>query len=182
MRVLFGPEIIEKFVSEAKDIILDNAKLQDNIAIVGIKTGGFFLAKRIYERLKSETQQKNINFFFGSIDITFWRDDLTRNPYPIVKGTEMNFPVDDAKIYLIDDVIYTGRTARAALSEIFEFGRPKEVRLFTLINRVGRELPIHPDFFSAHLKLSDDEIVEVMLKEKGAEKDGVLILEKGEKI
>jgi pyrimidine operon attenuation protein/uracil phosphoribosyltransferase len=94
----------------------------------------------------------------------------------------MNFPVDDAKIYLIDDVIYTGRTVRAALSEIFEFGRPKEVRLFTLINRVGRELPIHPDFFSAHLKLSDDEIVEVMLKEKGAEKDGVLILEKGEKI
>jgi pyrimidine operon attenuation protein/uracil phosphoribosyltransferase len=182
MRVLFGPEIIEKFVSEAKDIILDNAKHQDNIAIVGIKTGGFFLAKRIYERLKSETQQKNINFFFGSIDITFWRDDLTRNPHPIVKGTEMNFPVDDAKIYLIDDVIYTGRTVRAALSEIFEFGRPKEVRLFTLINRVGRELPIHPDFFSAHLKVNDDEIVEVMLKEKGAEKDGVLILEKGEKI
>jgi pyrimidine operon attenuation protein/uracil phosphoribosyltransferase len=113
MRVLFGPEIIEKFVSEAKDIILDNAKPQDNTAIVGIKTGGFFLAKRIYERLKSETQQKNVNFFFGSIDITFWRDDLTRNPYPIVKGTEMNFPVDDAKIYLIDDVIYTGRTVRA---------------------------------------------------------------------
>lgn len=177
MKLLFGEEVIRNFVLKSANMI-DDAE-EDHIALIGIKTGGFFLAKRIYSVLK-ESKRKQL--FLGALDITFWRDDISRNPYPIVRGTEIDFPLDDVGIFLIDDVVFTGRTIRAALCEIFEFGRPAYVRLFTVVNRVGREVPIHPDFFSFHIKLSEDESLEVLLREKGFSYEGGVTVKKGEKI
>jgi pyrimidine operon attenuation protein/uracil phosphoribosyltransferase len=175
MKVIFGEDVIEKFISESAEII---GQEEGEKCIIGIKTGGFILAKRIHNILQKESKDVKI----GSVDITFWRDDLSRNPYPIVKGSEINFSTDDLIVFLIDDVIYTGRTIRAALCEIFEFGRPKMVKLFTLVNRVGREMPIHPDFFSLHIKVDESESIEILLREMGFEKDIGVVIKKGEKI
>lgn len=175
MRLLFKNDLIEKFIKSCSSIIRESE--EQVVAIVGIKSGGFFLAKRIGSLL---SQDKKV--MLGALDITFWRDDISRNPYPIVRGTEIDFAIDDVPVFLIDDVIYTGRTIRSALCEIFDFGRPSYVRLFTLVSRVGREVPIHPDFFSMHIKLPDFESVEVVLKEKGFSNDCGIAVKKGEKI
>lgn len=175
MRLLFKSDLIEKFIENSSNIIKDYD--EERVAIVGIKSGGFFLAKRISSML---SQYKKV--LLGALDITFWRDDISRNPYPIVRGTEIDFSLDDIPVFLIDDVIYTGRTIRSALCEIFDFGRPSCVRLFALVNRVGREVPIHPDFFSLHIKLPDSESVEVIIKEKGFSNECGISIRKGEKI
>ncbi len=176
MEIIFSQEVIEKFITRAKDMI---KKTEENeIGIIGIKTGGFFLAKRIAEQIS----EKGKKIFLGSLDITFWRDDLSRNPHPIVKGTEINFQIDDIPIFLIDDVIYTGRTVRSALCELFEFGRPKFVKLLTLVNRMGREVPIQPDYFAFQIKVDEDKLIEVTLMEKGFDVECGITVEKGEKI
>lgn len=175
MKLLFGKDIVENFVAKSAELIEDVPESQ--VAIIGIKTAGFFLARRIYQLVKERKKA-----FLGALDITFWRDDISRNPHPIVKGTEIDFSLDDIPVFLIDDVIFTGRTVRAALCEIFDFGRPIYVRLFTLANRIGREIPVHPDFFSFQIKLPEDESLEVLLKEKGFPQDCGVAVKKGEKL
>ena len=173
MEILFGEDRINSFIKDCVRIIsLEEGKR----AIVGIKTGGYFLAKRIWQEIGDEDVK------LGSVDITFWRDDLSRNPYPVVKGSEIDFSLDDCAVFLIDDVIWTGRTIRSALCEIFEYGRPKYIKLFTLVSRTGRELPIHPDYFSFHISLPAEKSVEVLLREKGFPKDIAVILSRGEVI
>ncbi|MCS7212946.1 MAG: phosphoribosyltransferase family protein [Candidatus Calescibacterium sp.] len=176
MRLLFKKDLIESFVQRCAELIQDVA--EEKVAIVGVKSGGFFLAKRIHSFLEG----KGKDILIGALDITFWRDDISRNPYPIVRGTEINFSIDDIPLFLVDDVIYTGRTTRAALCEIFDYGRPTYVKFFSLVNRVGREIPIHPDFFSFHIKLSENELLEVILREKGFSFDCGVAVERGEKI
>ncbi len=177
MELLFKADIVEKFIKKASEIIENHPGKQ--VGIIGIKTGGFLLAKRIFTEVVKDTSK---NILLGSLDITFWRDDLSHNPYPIVKGTEINFSTDDLTVFLIDDVIYTGRTIRSALCEIFDFGRPECVKLLTLVNRIGRELPIHPDYFAFLIEVDREKSVEVILKEKGFPIDCGIAITKGEKI
>jgi pyrimidine operon attenuation protein/uracil phosphoribosyltransferase len=178
MKVVFRNDVIDKFIERSLEIIRKDTT-SEKIAIIGIKTGGFYLAQRIFKVLSSEDPRK---YLLGSVDITFWRDDLSRNPYPLVKGTEINFPIDDIPVYLIDDVIYTGRTTRAGLCELFDYGRPIYVKLLCVVNRIGREVPIHPDYFAFQIKLEENQILEVVLKEKGFPVDCGVVVEEGEKL
>ncbi len=131
------------------------------LVILGIKRRGEILAQRAAERLKSK-----LEVLVGSLDITLYRDDLTSiDKKPIVRRTEIPFPIDGENLLLFDDVLFTGRTIRSALTEIIDFGRPKKVQLAVLIDREERELPICPDFVGKVIKVKKNEMVEVRLRE-----------------
>ncbi|MGA1862799.1 bifunctional pyr operon transcriptional regulator/uracil phosphoribosyltransferase PyrR [Deferribacter thermophilus] len=143
--------------------ILEKFSDFENTKIIGIKRRGAILADRIHEKIK---QFKNFNIDIGYLDITLYRDDLTEiSEFPILRGTEINFDVKNKNIILIDDVIFTGRTVRAALDAIIDYGRPKKIILAVLIDRGHRELPIQPDFKGKYVPTSLDERINVKLKE-----------------
>ena len=124
-------------------------------AIVGIHTGGVWVAEQLHRQL-------NISELLGSLDISFYRDDFTRiGMNPVVKPSELPFSIDERHIILVDDVLYTGRTIRAALNELFDYGRPASIMLATLIDRGGRELPIQANIVGRHIKLKDDEQIKL---------------------
>lgn len=153
--------------------IKDEFNALDNFALIGIRTRGVVLAKRLQNLLEEKTGKSPA---MGILDITLYRDDLsTLARQPIVKPTTLPFDVDDAKIVLVDDVIYTGRTARAALDEIADFGRPGIVRLAVLIDRGLREYPIHPDYSSKKLETESNQIVQVRVKEIDGDEKVVLL-------
>ncbi|HYW04166.1 MAG TPA: bifunctional pyr operon transcriptional regulator/uracil phosphoribosyltransferase PyrR [Gammaproteobacteria bacterium] len=111
--------------------------------VVGIHTGGFWLAQRLHPRLAA---RRTVAPEIGTLDISFYRDDFSRiGMQPRVRPSRLPFEVEDREIVLVDDVLYTGRTVRAALNEIFDYGRPASVRLAVLVQRSGRELPVSPD-------------------------------------
>lgn len=123
------------------------ARRRADVIMIGIHTGGVWVAEHLHRRLRLEEP-------LGTLDIAFYRDDFTRSGInPQVKPSHLPTPVDDRHIVLVDDVLYTGRTIRAALNEIFDYGRPASVLLATLVERSGRELPIQPDVFGMHLEL-----------------------------
>ena len=134
------------------------------IAIIGIRSNGVPLAERIVKRLTADLPTRTIHS--GSLDVTFYRDDLqTRSSTPVARSSELNFDIDAAWILLVDDVLQTARTIRAALSELHDFGRPAAVRLAVLIDRGGRQLPIAADFVGATLDIPDAQKVKVQLEE-----------------
>jgi pyrimidine operon attenuation protein/uracil phosphoribosyltransferase len=123
----------------------------ENVALVGIYSGGAWLA----ERLAADMQLKER---LGFIDVSFYRDDYAeKGLHANVKPTQIPFEVDDATIVLVDDVLYTGRTTRAAINELFDYGRPRKIMLAALIDRGGRELPIAADFVAETIALSEDK-------------------------
>ncbi len=143
------------------------------IAIVGIRTRGQTLAQRIVRRLKDE---KGIEVEHGVLDINFYRDDLSRRRgAPLVLATEIDFDLDGTWVLLVDDVLQTGRSVRAALDALHDFGRPAAVRLAVLIDRGGRELPIAADFIGQKIKAPAPARVQVKLKENDGE-EGVFII------
>lgn len=124
-------------------------------AMVGIHTGGVWLARRLHGRLGAGVP-------LGSLDISFYRDDFTRiGMNPQVRPSDLPFNVDDCHIVLVDDVLHTGRTIRAALNEIFDYGRPASVHLAVLVERPGRELPIQADVVGLHMDLKPNEYVKL---------------------
>ena len=133
------------------------------IAIVGIHRRGAVLARRL-QALTSELLEPAVPL--GDVDISFYRDDYTLRPSaPVVHATHLNFPVDHQTIVIVDDVLYTGRTVRAAVDVIFDYGRPARVQLAVLIDRGHRELPIRPDYVGKNLPTSRDERVYVCVEE-----------------
>ena len=123
--------------------------------LVGIHTGGVWLAQRLHQAL--ELRQP-----LGTIDVSFYRDDYgSRGLHARVKPSEIPFEIADADVILVDDVLYTGRTIRAALNELFDYGRPRRVRLAALVDRGGRELPIAAQFVGAEVRVRDDEQIEL---------------------
>ncbi|MCK4766275.1 MAG: bifunctional pyr operon transcriptional regulator/uracil phosphoribosyltransferase PyrR [Candidatus Aminicenantes bacterium] len=154
--------------------ILERNREVENLVLIGIQSKGVFVTKRIQDLVK---EMEDIDLPLGILDITLFRDDLHKKEHhPVVQKTEIDFSVEDKDIILIDDVLFTGRTIRAAMDSIFELGRPGSIQLAVFIDRGHRELPISADFRGKYLPTSRRERVNVMLKEI-EEKDQVLIME-----
>ena len=144
--------------------ILEKNRDVENLVLIGIQKKGVYVAKRIQQLIK---ELESIDLHLGVLDITLFRDDLHKKEHhPVVQKTELNFSVEDKDIVLIDDVIFTGRTIRAAMDSIFELGRPASIQLAVFIDRGHRELPISPDFMGKYLPTSRIERVIVMLKDR----------------
>jgi pyrimidine operon attenuation protein/uracil phosphoribosyltransferase len=161
MVVLDHDDMRRTLVRIAHEIVEKNP--QGEIALVGIHRRGAVLAQRLHA-LTGELLDTAVPL--GFVDISFYRDDLAIRPAaPVVHATQLGFPVDGRTIVIIDDVLYTGRTVRAAVDEIFDYGRPARVQLATLIDRGHRELPIRPDYVGKNLPTSQDQHVSVRVKE-----------------
>jgi pyrimidine operon attenuation protein/uracil phosphoribosyltransferase len=145
--------------------ILERNHGVDELALVGIRTRGVPIAKRISAIIRAINQHEVPT---GALDITLYRDDLMRHAVgaqPVVRSTDIPFSIDDRRILLVDDVLYTGRTIRAALDALIEFGRPKAIQLIVLVDRGHRELPIKADYVGKNLPTSLSESVQVRLVE-----------------
>ncbi|MBQ9636241.1 MAG: bifunctional pyr operon transcriptional regulator/uracil phosphoribosyltransferase PyrR [Acidaminococcaceae bacterium] len=152
--------------------ITEKNKGVENVVLVGIRTRGVPLAARIAEEIR---KIENVSVPTGSLDITLYRDDLTSMGYnPVIHGTEIDFDVTGKNIVLVDDVLYTGRTIRAALDALIDMGRPKTIQLAVLIDRGHRELPIRADYAGKNVPTSRKETVEVALQEEGKEDEVIL--------
>ena len=174
-RQVVDSETISRSVQRLSYEITEKDRDIEKLALIGIRTGGEFIARRIQERIQ-EIEGREIPF--GIIDITLYRDDLSQSAeQPLIQGTDLPFRVSGRRIVLVDDVLYTGRTVRAALDAIIDFGRPDNVELAVLVDRGHRELPIRPDYVGKNLPTNSNEMVRVMLSELGAE-DGVYLIEK----
>ena len=155
--------------------ILEKNKGTDQLCIVGIRTRGAVLAERIKQAIYTIEQ---VEVPVGILDITLYRDDLTMiASQPVVHETSIDFDIAGKCIILVDDVLFTGRTIRAALAQVMEFGRPKKVELLVLVDRGHRELPIRADYVAKNIPTSGKEVVEVRLSEQDG-KDEVVIIEK----
>lgn len=172
--VMVGEEIERALVRMTHEILERNKGVKD-LVLIGIRTGGVYLAERI--RAKIEAIEK-VKVPFGIIDITLYRDDFSMGlPQPLVGKTDIPFPLRDNKVILVDDVLYTGRTVRAAVAALIDFGRPKFVQLVVLIDRGHRELPIQADYVGKKLITAFEDDVRVSFREIG-EPDRVVIQEK----
>lgn len=170
-------EIVDRAAADARGPLgLDPATL----AIVGVRTGGAHLATRLAAQIGEITGTAPP---VGLLDITLYRDDvlLMGNPVPQLRGTEVPFDLEGRAVILVDDVLYTGRTVRAALEALLELGRPACVRLAVLVDRGLRELPVAADFVGRALETRRDERVRVCLTETGAEDDEVVVEVKGDR-
>src|SRR5215467_12053797 len=156
----------------ASQIVERNGGTRD-LLLVGIRRRGVPLAERVADRIQQlEGERPTV----GQLDITLYRDDLsTIGPRPVVNRTDIPEDVTDRIIVLVDDVLYTGRTIRAALDELVDFGRPRRVELAVLIDRGHRELPIQADYVGKYVQTSDSEIIKVMLSEYDEEEQVILV-------
>jgi pyrimidine operon attenuation protein/uracil phosphoribosyltransferase len=174
MPVLMDAERVARALTRmAHEIVERNRDLRD-LALVGIRTRGVPLAARLRANLREITGQ---DLPVGALDITLYRDDLMRQavaPQPLVRRTEIPFSIDDRKILLVDDVLYTGRTVRAGLDALIDFGRPKAIQLVVLVDRGHRELPIKADYVGKNVPTSARESIRVRLQETDGQ-DLVLI-------
>ena len=178
-RELLDAEALQRTLHRiAHEIIEANADL-GSVALVGIHTRGVPLAQRL-KRLIAEFTGEDVDL--GSVDITFYRDDVQvrgreapLHPQPIVRSTRLDFPLDGRTVVLVDDVLYTGRTIRAAIEALFDYGRPARVQLAVLVDRGHRELPIRPDYVGKNLPTARSERIQVQLVEVD-EVDRVLLI------
>jgi pyrimidine operon attenuation protein/uracil phosphoribosyltransferase len=171
-KTLMSDKGIERSLNRIALQILEINHDADSLVIVGIHTGGVFLADRIHQIIKN---REKIDLKAGSLDITLYRDDWSRvSQNPIVKKTDIPFEIEGKTLVLVDDVIFTGRTIRAAMDAIMDFGRPSLIQLAVLVDRGGRELPIQPDFTGMEVKVGTDQHVHVLLKEGSATDEVVL--------
>jgi pyrimidine operon attenuation protein/uracil phosphoribosyltransferase len=153
--------------------IIEKLGPRDDFAIIGIRRRGVPLAQRLCAKIEAVLKRP---IPFGILDITLYRDDLTTvSNRPMLRETLIDFDMNNLSLVLVDDVLYTGRTIRAALDGIVDLGRPKRVQLAVLIDRGHRELPIQADYVGKHVETAEDEIVEVRLNEEDGEERVVLI-------
>lgn len=171
-RLVLDATQISRCVSRISYEIVERNRDLGSLAIVGIRTGGEYLAQRLHKRI-NEIEGRDVPL--GVIDITLYRDDLSQaGTQPKLKGTDLPFSIAGTTIILVDDVLFTGRTVRAALDGITDFGRPNCVQLATLVDRGHRELPIRPDYVGKNIPTSKEEFVSIRFSEGGFE-DGVYV-------
>jgi pyrimidine operon attenuation protein/uracil phosphoribosyltransferase len=174
MQTRYDEQEFQRLLGSLLDRIVASVQPGQPLNIVGIRTRGEMLA----QRLKPLLQQRGISEIgIGALDITLYRDDLSEiGPRPLVRPTELSFDIDRKPLILVDDVLFTGRTVRAALDALADFGRPRAVRLAVLVDRGGRELPIQPDIAALKLgELSTDQVVKVKMSERDGY-DGIEIV------
>jgi len=163
-----------KTVCRISHEIIERNKSLSNIAIVGIRTRGVYLADRIVNNI---FEIEGVKIPSGVLDITLYRDDLTLiAEQPLVKETELNFDINGKLIIIVDDVLFTGRTVRCAMDALIDFGRPRAIQLAVLVDRGHRELPVRADYVGKNVPTSLSESIEVRLKEVD-KKDEVVMLE-----
>ena len=171
---LLSAEQVEKALEGLCRAIRAQLPSDGRLAVIGIRTRGETLAARLVDRLGRLVEGLHVDR--GVLDITFYRDDLSRrHGVPLVRATEIDFDLNDAWVLLVDDVLQTGRSIRAAMDAIHDFGRPRVVRLAVLIDRGGRELPIAADFVGRHVRVDPGRRVQLKLRENDGE-EGVWII------
>ncbi len=164
---------IDRAMTRIAHEILEKNKGAKELVLVGIQRGGVHLAKRLAAKIR---EIEGVELPVGSLDITMYRDDLaTRKSQPVPQATDIPVDIQNKVMVLVDDVIYTGRTIRAALNSIMDYGRPRRIQLAVLVDRGHRELPIRPDYVGKNLPTSAKEKVEVMLAEDGADEKVVIL-------
>lgn len=175
MEVLLSSDKISDCVTSLADEIISKMAKGDEIAVIGVRSRGEILAKRLADTLTHKFKTK---IPCGTLDITLYRDDIN-NPQgdsqPLVRSTEIGFNIDDKIIILVDDVLYTGRSTRAAMDALIDLGRPKAIRLAVLVERAGREFPIQADFAGVKVEVPADKSVQVNFVESDG-KDRVIVI------
>jgi pyrimidine operon attenuation protein/uracil phosphoribosyltransferase len=163
---------VDRVITRMAHEIIERNKGIASLCLVGIQRGGVHIAKRLSSRLET-IEGKSIPV--GTLDIALYRDDINvRKEQPMVRRTEINCDIDNKKVVLVDDVLYTGRSIRAAMDAIMDFGRPAAIQLAVLVDRGHRELPIKADFVGKNIPTSKNETVKVHLEEEGGEDRVVL--------
>ncbi|HEX37953.1 MAG TPA: bifunctional pyr operon transcriptional regulator/uracil phosphoribosyltransferase PyrR [Candidatus Cloacimonetes bacterium] len=176
-RKILDEKEMERILKRLANEVIEKNKGCKDLYIVGIHTRGVPLAHRIAEYIEKFEDEK---IHVGSLDITLYRDDLSSIEHqPVIQDSILNFDIEGKKILLVDDVLNTGRTARAALNAILDYGRPGSIQFLVIIDRGNRELPIQADFVGKYVPTSKDEIIQIQLKETD-NADNVLIYEKNE--
>jgi pyrimidine operon attenuation protein/uracil phosphoribosyltransferase len=162
----------------ASEIVERTRGLEGRVALVGIRTRGVPLARRLARGIESRTET-GTKPAIGALDITLYRDDLTTVAgQPIVRKTELPFAMDDAWVVLVDDVLFTGRTVRAAITALIDFGRPRKIELLVMVDRGWRELPIQADYVGKAIQTAREHTVQVLLAEEDG-RDEVVLVENG---
>ena len=172
--LLMNADEMNRAITRIAHEILEKNKGTRDLALVGIRTRGVVLANRLQEKIK-EIEKTTIEL--GILDITLYRDDLsTGKDAPVLQDTDIPFPIDGKKVVLCDDVLFTGRTIRAAIDALVDFGRPAQVQLAVLIDRGHRELPFRPDYVGKNIPTSKDMRVKVQMTEED-QKDQVIVVD-----
>jgi pyrimidine operon attenuation protein/uracil phosphoribosyltransferase len=162
-KIIQTAEDMDKTLSRMAYEIMEKHSDYKSLALIGIRTRGVPLARKLKEKFDKAA---GVNALSGEVDITLYRDDLSQvSDAPVIKGTNINFDITGKNVILVDDVLYTGRTIRAALTELADFGRPAKIELAALIDRGHREVPIQPDYTGKKVPTSRKEIIYVRLKE-----------------
>jgi len=180
-KIVLDAEAVERVLARISHEIIEANDALDEVALVGIHTRGVPLAQRLRRLIEDRS---GVAPALGSVDITFYRDDVhvrggeaPLHPQPLVRATKLDFALDGRTCVLVDDVLYTGRTIRAATEALFDYGRPQRVQLAVLCDRGHRELPIRPDYVGKNLPTARDERIQVQLVEVD-EVDRVLVIDK----
>ncbi len=164
-RVLMDAQEMARTLSRISHEIIERNKGSQNVALIGIRTGGVHLAQRLASRIQ-QIEQRDIPC--GELDITLYRDDLSiRKDQPEIRKTSIPFNISDLTIVLVDDVLFTGRTIRAALDGLMDFGRPAEIQLAVLVDRGHRQLPIRANYVGKSIPTAREEDVQVFFEELG---------------
>jgi pyrimidine operon attenuation protein / uracil phosphoribosyltransferase len=172
-RQLLSAEEIGRSLSRLAHEIVENSGGTSHLALIGVRRRGVPLAERLAKQIRSFA---SVDVPVGTLDITLYRDDLsTVGTHPVVQSTQIDFSVDNRDLVIVDDVLYTGRTIRAAMNGLFDLGRPKRIQLCVLIDRGHRELPVEATFIGRKVQTSDTEIVEVRLREIDGEERVMLV-------
>lgn len=170
---ILDKEGIARAITRIAHEILEKNKSTEALCLIGIRNRGVFLAERLADRIKNI---EGTGVLTGALDITLYRDDLALvSGQPLVRKTEIDFDINGKNLVLVDDVLYTGRTIRAALDALIDFGRPRSIQLAVLVDRGHRELPIRADYAGKNIPTSKDESVEVRLEETEGVDEVVII-------
>jgi len=179
-KLLMKAEEIDLVLARISAEIIEKLGPEEEFAFIGIRSRGVHLAERLRDKIEAILKR---SIPFGILDITLYRDDFTAvSNHPILRETLIDFNINNLTVVLVDDVLYTGRTIRAAMDGIIDLGRPKKIQLAVLIDRGARELPIQADYVGKRIEILANETIEVLLKEEDREERVVLFQNTGKPV